>query len=76
MLPGEQEMVKNFLKGKIVQEFGTQADFAAAVGIDETLVSRVIRGRRDIPAETRKQWAKVLKCDAQELFRDESKTGR
>jgi len=69
-------MVNNFFKGKIVQEFGTQADFAAAVGVDESVVSRVVRGRRDIPVQIKRQWAEVLKCDAQELFRDETKTGR
>jgi plasmid maintenance system antidote protein VapI len=32
------------LKAKIVENYGTQADFAQVIGIDETIVSRVVRG--------------------------------
>ena len=39
------------LKSKIVEHFGTQADFAYQIKKDETLVSRVIRGRRTLPEE-------------------------
>jgi transcriptional regulator with XRE-family HTH domain len=56
------------LKAKIVEHFGTQADFAQAVKIDETVVSRVVRGRRILQAEIQKQWADALQTKTCELF--------
>ena len=35
------------LKAKIFEKFGTQADFAEAIGENDTIVSKVVRGRRD-----------------------------
>ena len=48
------------LKAKIVERFGTQSDFSAAINEDESNVSRVVRGRRTLPEENRKIWAKAL----------------
>ena len=48
------------LKGKIVEIFGSQADFAQKAMVDETIVSRVIRGRRDLSEEEKARWAKIL----------------
>ena len=56
------------LKLKIIEQFRTQADFAMEIGGNESLVSRVIRGRRVLPAEKKEQWAKVLKCESREIF--------
>ena len=38
--------MNKILKARIIERFGSQADFAQAIGIDETKVSRIIRGRR------------------------------
>lgn len=56
------------LKAKIVEKFGTQADFSQEIKIDETLVSKVVRGRRQLSDESKKIWAKVLDCKPEELF--------
>ena len=56
------------LKAKIIEKFGTQADFAAATKDDETLVSRVIRGRRFLSTEDQKTWAALLDCEPNQLF--------
>lgn len=56
------------LKIKIIENFGTQADFAQEIKEDETLVSRVVRGRRTLPEEKQAQWAKALNTDRNELF--------
>ena len=48
------------LKGKIVERFGSQADFAQKAMVDETIVSRVIRGRRVLPDAEKARWAKIL----------------
>ena len=43
------------LKLKIVELYGTQADFSMAVEEDESTISRVIRGRRKLTPETEKK---------------------
>jgi transcriptional regulator with XRE-family HTH domain len=56
------------LKLKIMKLYRSQADFALAVGAQESLVSRVIRGRRELSNEKKRQWAEKLDCNANELF--------
>lgn len=51
------------LKAKIFEEFGSQADFAAAMKLDESVISRVVNGRRSLSQEDRKKWSRVLGCD-------------
>lgn len=58
------------LKAKIIEKFGTQADFAIEANDDETLVSRVVRCRRFLTPEKQKQWAKILECDPKQLFQN------
>jgi len=57
------------LKAKIIEVFGTQGDFARELGIDESVISRVIRGRRLIRPEEAKKWAEVLGLNQDELIR-------
>jgi hypothetical protein len=56
------------LKAKIIENFGTQADFAQVIKADESTVSRVIRGRRTLNLEGQKTWVKALSADQNELF--------
>lgn len=56
------------LKLRILQKFGSQANFATAEKVDEALVSRVIRGRRVLPKKDQIKWARDLDCDADEIF--------
>ncbi len=58
------------LKGKIVEMYGTQADFAFAIGEDETVISRVIRGRRVLDSKKKAKWAKTLKCKPGAIFKN------
>jgi len=51
------------LKAKIVEAFGSQADFAQKIRVDESVISRVVRGRRTLSPEDQAKWVKVLKCD-------------
>ena len=61
--------MNKFLKGKIVERFGTQFEFARAIGEHESIVSRVIRGRHIMTVDCRKKWAQALGCnDADSLF--------
>lgn len=56
------------LKGKIVEVFGSQTNFAMKIGEDETYVSRVINGRRNLDEKQQRHWAKVLKVNHEDLF--------
>lgn len=58
------------LKLKVIERFQTQADFAAAIGEDESTVSRAIRGRRQLSADKKKTWADSLGCKPHEIFED------
>ena len=51
------------VKAAIVMAFGTQADFAAALGTDEARVSRAVRGRRKLKREEAARWVDLLGCD-------------
>ena len=56
------------LKVRIIEVFGTQADFAQTLGMDESYVSRVIRGRRELDSANQNRWAKLLKCKSEKIF--------
>lgn len=60
------------LKLKILEMFKSQSDFADAVNADESLVSRIIRGRRKLKPEKQMIWAKALGCKKKDIFADES----
>jgi transcriptional regulator with XRE-family HTH domain len=60
--------VNRKLKGKIIELFGTQADFAQAMKEDESIVSRIVRGRRRPDGEQMKKWAAALDCKPEQLF--------
>jgi plasmid maintenance system antidote protein VapI len=51
------------LKAKIIERFGSQADFAQEIQVDESIISRIVRGRRVLSPEDQSKWVKVLKCD-------------
>ncbi|MCK5507650.1 MAG: helix-turn-helix transcriptional regulator [Desulfobacterales bacterium] len=56
------------LKFRIVKKFGLQADFAVAVKEHESLISRVIRCRRELSEDKKILWAKALDCTVNEIF--------
>lgn len=43
----EYHIVRPALRLKIIEKFGTQSRFAYQAGIDESLLSKIIRGTRD-----------------------------
>jgi hypothetical protein len=56
------------LKARIIELYGTQADFSAEINEDETVISRVIRGRRALPPEERNRWAVALRTTPERIF--------
>ena len=56
------------LKAKIVEHFGTQWRFAEIMGENDSVVSLVVSGRRNISDEKKESWSKALRSDKTELF--------
>ena len=63
------------LKIKILQLYGTQADFAQQIGSDDSFVSKVIRERRKLDPINQEKWAAALGCEPSELFQVDSVLG-
>ncbi len=57
------------LKSAIIGRFGYQVDFAEHLGVTEAVVSRVVRGRRELSKEDQKRWARILGAEPSDLFR-------
>ena len=56
------------LKARIIEIHGSQTDFADELGVCESVVSRVIRGRRSLSREMQKAWAARLGCKVKDVF--------
>ncbi len=58
------------LKGLIISKFGTQFEFAQVVRTHESMISKVIRGRRSLSPKDQETWIKALGCDPELLGKD------
>ena len=56
------------LKFRILEIYGSQADFAQIIGEHENIVSRVIKGRRQLSQEKKELWARKLRSSVKALF--------
>ena len=65
-------MNSKLIKSKIFLNYGTQSDFALAIGMDETLVSKIIRGRRKLDPEKQRAWARALNTTRKQIFGQEN----
>ena len=65
------ERMNKKLKAAIIMRYGSQADFAVAIDTDETIISRIIRGRRQLDSKTQLIWAKALGCRPEDIFANE-----
>ena len=61
-------MVNKNLKLAILKKFDCQADFAGAVQVQQSKVSEVLRGRRQLTEQEKVKWAQVLEVPLQEAF--------
>lgn len=61
-------MINKVLKAKIIEHFGVQGDFAQALSIQESLISRVVHGRKELSELEKLRWAKALDCRPEEIF--------
>jgi plasmid maintenance system antidote protein VapI len=55
-------MLHNQVRLAILQRFETQSDFATRLGIHESKVSQVLRGRRKLSKQEAIEWSRVLGC--------------
>jgi DNA-binding transcriptional regulator YdaS (Cro superfamily) len=60
--------VNQLLKSRIYLKFPTQRDFADAIGEQPSVVSEVIRGRREISPHKQLEWAMALNCSVMDIF--------
>jgi hypothetical protein len=58
------------LKAEIVRRYGSQANFSTALKVDESFVSRVVRGRRTLEPKEQKKWAQALGKKPEDLFEE------
>ena len=58
------------LKAKIVEKYGKQWVFAKVLGIDETIVSRIVTGARELSKDEQNRWAEVLQCKPEKIFNE------
>jgi plasmid maintenance system antidote protein VapI len=64
------------LKSEIVRTYGAQCNFAGAMGLRETVVSGVIRGRLNLSDDEKHRWAKSLDAPVDKIFPQEDTNGR
>lgn len=66
--------MNKLLKAKIVEKYGSQTEFAKIISLNESIVSRIVRGHHGLKPEERRRWAIVLGCDDPEkLFHQSSR---
>lgn len=61
-------MTYNKLKGRIVEKFGSQTKFAAALGITENTVSRKMQDKVEFSKDDMVRWAELLEIDSSEFW--------
>ncbi len=59
------------LKSAIFSLYETQAEFAEDLGINDTLLSKIIRGRREPTPELRQKISQKLGVEEREVFEAE-----
>jgi transcriptional regulator with XRE-family HTH domain len=59
----------NFRLWQAIKEKGyKQKDFAKLIGVDNSVVSRVVNGRMNLSDEEKERWAKALEKTVKEVF--------
>lgn len=56
--------MSRIIKAEIIKIFETQGDYAQFLGVSESTVSRVLKGRRKLSIKEFKIWKKALRCDS------------
>lgn len=59
--------MNKMLRLRIVEKFDNQSNFARELGVCESLVSQVVRGRRVLSDEDQHTWARMLETTMEAL---------
>jgi len=51
------------LKGRIVERYGTQANFARKIGISKNSISKKLTGKTEFSQSDIEQWAELLQIE-------------
>lgn len=57
----------NKLRGRIVEKYGTQSQFAQAIGISKNALSKKMTGRTGLTQDDILQWAEMLEIERSEI---------
>ena len=57
----------NKIRGKIVEVFGSQREFAKAIGLSEQSVTAKLNGRTDLSQDDILKWADALKLEVSDI---------
>jgi hypothetical protein len=60
--------VNRKLKARIIERFGTQADFAQACGENAPKVSLVVNYRERLKPKEKRRWARLLDTRPEKIF--------
>ena len=58
------------LRNAIMEQYVTQGQFARAAGVDEAIISRIIRGKRSATLNQKEKFAELLNQPIRKLFDD------
>lgn len=61
-------MINKVLKTKIVEKFGTNRNFSRASGIDESTLTKILRGAREPTEKQKSLIAMILRVKKNTLF--------
>ncbi len=57
----------NKIRGKIVEVYGSQKEFAKAIGLSEQSVTAKLNGRTDMSQDDILKWADALKLEVSDI---------
>ncbi len=55
------------IRGKIVEKFGSQREFAKAAGLTEQTITAKLSGKTDISQKDMLKWAEILQIQESEI---------
>jgi hypothetical protein len=60
------------LKARIIEQYGAQYRFARELNVQETEITNVVHGRKELAPNELREWARLLKCKAKDLVTPEA----
>ena len=64
----EEKMINVKLKSTILEQCGSQIQFAHKLGVSDSFVSKVVRGHIDLQVNQQNEWAEMLDVKPTEIF--------